>query len=419
MQTKINSSFNSVKEIADAESILRSCVHCGFCTATCPTYQLLGDELDSPRGRIYLIKNYLETGTVGASTQLHLDRCLACRSCETTCPSGVHYARLLDIGRNLIDRNVDRTLWQRVFRAAIRTILPYPKRVLPLLKLAHFFRPLYPDVLRRKLPPIDDRSNNIALDIVNPSTRKVVIFEGCVQSVVAQTTNNALRKILYKKGVQALNVPGAGCCSALCQHLSDERGSQQQMKNNIDAWWPLLEAGVEAILISASGCSAHIKEYAQLLKHDETYAAKAQKVSLLAWDVSTWLAKELAEQEQNEQHSRLHFKSVGAPIPIVFHSPCSLQHGLSITGVVESLLEKAGYVLHEVEDSHICCGSAGSYSLLQSKLSQALLGNKIRNLQRSQPKLIATANIGCQLHLQSATNTPVVHWLELLASRLQ
>ena len=418
MQTNINQQFNQLRDIAEVESILRSCVHCGFCTATCPTYQLLGDELDSPRGRIYLIKSYLEGADVSANTQVHLDRCLSCRSCETTCPSGVRYARLLDIGRHLLEEKISRPWHQRVIRALIRWTMPYPSRVLPLLKLAGFVRPLLPDALRRKVPAIDNRVKHFDVAAKPQSSRKVIVFEGCVQSVVAQSTNNALREILAKQGVEALTVSEAGCCSALCQHLSDEEASQRQMKHNIDAWWGLLETGTEAIVVSASGCAAHLKEYGQLLKHDQAYADKAALVSQRVLDVSEFLAREFDQTTEEQAASLLQFKNTTA-IPVVFHSPCSLQHGMAVRGVVEALLEKAGYILSEVEDSHICCGSAGSYSLLQGKLSQALLKNKIRHLQRSQPQLIATANIGCQLHLQSATNTPVKHWLELIASRLQ
>jgi len=418
MQTRIHSSFSQVKEIAEAESILRSCVHCGFCTATCPTYQLLGDELDSPRGRIYLIKNYLETGAVGVSTQLHLDRCLSCRSCETTCPSGVRYARLLDIGRNLVDHSVGRSWWQRLKRACIRAIVPYPKRMLALLSVGNFFRPLLPESLRRKLPPLDNRSNQGLMAKNTSTARKVIVFEGCVQSIVSQSTNNSLREILSKRGIQAMSLAEMGCCSALCQHLGDEATSHQQMKNNIDLCLPLLNDGAEAILVSASGCAAHFKDYAAILQYDQEYAEKARLLSQHVCDVSSWLANELGNGEAKGNAKPLQFNRALPPVPIVFHSPCSLQHGLSIKGVVEKILTDAGYVLGEVEDAHICCGSAGSYSLLQGKLSQALLHNKVRNLQRSQPRLIATANIGCQLHLKGASDVPVVHWLELLAERL-
>jgi len=422
MQTNINENFSALKEIGDIESILRSCVHCGFCTATCPTYQLLGDELDSPRGRIYLIKNFLEGGDISESTQRHLDRCLSCRSCETTCPSGVRYARLLDFGRKMVERQLPRTVVQRLFRAAIRMVVPYPNRVIPILKGLRFFRPLFPESIRLKIPTLDEKSNasEVASRLGNEGAtqaRKIVLFEGCVQSVLAQSTNNALREIFQKKNILSLSAPKAGCCSALCQHLSDEETSQQQMKANIDAWWPLLEEGAEAIIISASGCAAHIKEYPHLLQFDSNYAEKARRVGERVFDASEFLLREFHRDRENGVPW---FESQPPANPNVsFHSPCTLQHGQKLVGVVETLLENAGYQLNEIEDSHICCGSAGSYSLLQPKLSKLLLRNKLNHLQRGKPHLIATANIGCQLHLQSNSQVPVLHWVQLIAGRLR
>ncbi|MDH5473171.1 MAG: glycolate oxidase subunit GlcF [Gammaproteobacteria bacterium] len=403
MQTRISNKFQTHDDIEDAEAILRSCVHCGFCTATCPTYQLLSDELDGPRGRIYLIKQVLEGNEITRKTQSHLDRCLTCRSCETTCPSGVRYGRLVEIGRSIVDHQVTRSFKQTLQRTVLRKILPYPQRFAPLYKIALLLRPVLPENLQRKLPlPVS--ASTIKLN----KQRKMLVLQGCVQSVVTPQTNQAATRILEKLDIELITASGAGCCGAVSHHLSAADEGLEFMRRNIDAWWPHIEQGAEAIVITASGCGAVVKDYAELLKHDEHYADKAYRVSQLAKDISEILA--------NENFSAA--KTKPTHMKVAFHSPCTLQHGQKINGVVEKILSQAGFTLTQVADSHLCCGSAGTYSILQPELSQQLLSNKLTSLQAEQPDVIATANIGCQMHMTSKAEVPVKHWLELIAEQL-
>jgi glycolate oxidase iron-sulfur subunit len=404
MQTRISNRFDNNLDINVAESILRSCVHCGFCTATCPTYQLLGDELDGPRGRIYLIKQVLEGNAISSKTQTHLDRCLTCRSCETTCPSGVRYGRLVEIGREIVDQQVPRSLLQMMPRILLRKIVPYPGRFALLYKLGLAFRPLLPANLKRKLP-LPRSSDNIACPT---KERKILVLQGCVQSVVTPQTNQAAARILEKLDIELVTAPGAGCCGAVSHHLSAHEEGLEFMRRNIDAWWPHIEQGAEAIAITASGCSTVVKDYAELLKHDPAYADKAKKVSALAKDISEIL--------RDENLSELALKEPA--LKVAFHSPCTLQHGQQLNGVVEKILTNTGFTLTDVQDAHLCCGSAGTYSILQPELSQKLLENKLSALQSEQPDVIATANIGCQMHLASKATQPVKHWLELIDENL-
>jgi glycolate oxidase iron-sulfur subunit len=404
MQTNISKQFDDNLRINDAENILRSCVHCGFCTATCPTYQLLGDELDGPRGRIYLIKQVLEGNAISSKTQTHLDRCLTCRSCETTCPSGVRYGRLVEIGREIVDQQVPRSLLQIIPRTLLRKIVPYPGRFALLYKLGLLFRPLLPASLKRKL--LVPRSSR---NITTPSReRKILVLQGCVQSVVTPQTNQAAARILERLGIELITAPGAGCCGAVSHHLSAHEEGLDFMRRNIDAWWPHIEQGAEAIAITASGCSTVVKDYAELLKHDPAYADRAQKVSALAKDISEIL--------RDEKPAKLARKEPA--LKVAFHSPCTLQHGQQLNGVVEQILTDTGFTLTHVQDAHLCCGSAGTYSILQPELSQKLLENKLSALQSEQPDIIATANIGCQMHLASKATQPVKHWLELIDENL-
>ncbi len=404
MQTNISEKFLNNPDIKDAETILRSCVHCGFCTATCPTYQLLGDELDGPRGRIYLIKQVLEGNEISSKTQSHLDRCLTCRSCETTCPSGVRYGRLVEIGREIVDQQVPRNLLQTIPRILLRKIVPYPKRFALFYKLGLLFRPMLPATLKRKLPVPLTSSHTPTL----AKERKMLVLQGCVQSVVTPQTNQAAARILQKLDIELITAPDAGCCGAVSHHLSAAEEGLDFMRRNIDAWWPFIEQGIEAIIITASGCGTVIKDYAELLKHDPRYAEKAKKVSTLAKDVSEIL--------RDEDLSGLVARR--ADIKVAFHSPCTLQHGQKLNGVVENILSNAGFTLTDVQDPHLCCGSAGTYSILQAKLSQQLLDNKLSALQNGQPDLIATANIGCQMHMASKSQMPVKHWLEVIDEHL-
>jgi glycolate oxidase iron-sulfur subunit len=400
METAILKTFLETPEGREAEAILRTCVHCGFCTATCPTFQLLGDELEGPRGRIYLIKQVLEGSQPTRLTQQHLDHCLTCRSCETTCPSGVRYARLADIGREIVERKVRRPLAQRLMRYALRRIVPYPRRFGMLLKLGGMARPLLPKSLQRQLPPSQ-------LPTIRPTSlksRRMLVLEGCVQQVATPNTNAAAARVLDRLGISLISDPAAGCCGAVSHHLSETDEARRAMRRNIDAWWPHIEAGAEAIVISASGCGAMVKEYGELLKHDPAYAEKAATVASMARDVSEIVAAEDLDTLALDGQGR----------HIAFHAPCTLQHGQKLPGMVEGILTRFNFRLTPVADSHLCCGSAGTYSLLQPALSQQLLTQKLTSLTADGPELIATANIGCQLHLASEASVPVLHWIELL-----
>jgi glycolate oxidase iron-sulfur subunit len=398
MQTNLPPEILATAQGQEADSILRNCVHCGFCTATCPTYQLLGDERDGPRGRIYEIKLALEGEPVSRSTQQHLDRCLTCLNCETTCPSGVQYHRLVDIGREFIEQRVTRPLPQRLLRWSLRKLLPYRQRITVLLKLGQLFKPLLPGALARKIP---DRQKPVNLHR-QPRSRKMLLLAGCVQPAMTPRTNQAVSAVLDKLGIEVIEASGAGCCGALSQHLSAAEEARRFMRNNIDAWWPHVEQGAEAIVISASGCGAMIKDYATLLQHDPAYAEKAARITALTRD----LCEVLSEDDMRKLDK--------APVRnIAFHAPCTLQHAQKLNGRVEALLRAAGFNLTPIRDGHLCCGSAGSYSILQSTIAEQLKHNKLAQLQAGQPDLIVTANIGCQLHLQTGTTLPVRHWIEL------
>ncbi|BAW80261.1 glycolate oxidase iron-sulfur subunit [Candidatus Nitrosoglobus terrae] len=404
MQTDLASFIKKTPEGQEADSILRACVHCGFCTATCPTYQLLGDELDGPRGRIYLIKQVLEGKTPSSKTQQHLDRCLTCRACETTCPSGVRYARLLDIGREVVEAQVSRPLWERLIRASLRAVLPYPRRFTPLLRLGRMLSPVLPAAMKRHLPSLGQPTPWPT----TPHSRKMLILEGCVQPTLAPEINASTAWVLDRLNISLLKAPNSGCCGAINHHLSDPKPALVFMRRNIDAWWPYIEAGAEAIVITASGCGAMIKEYGILLKEDPLYATKAAKVAAITKDISEILTQ--------EDRSAL-IPSPQIPRRITFQSPCTLQHGQQLNGVVEKLLQEAGFDLTEVENAHLCCGSAGTYSILQQDLSQRLLANKLVALEAGSPQIIATANIGCLTHLQSQSSLPVKHWITLFDPR--
>nr|CAA6817365.1 MAG: Glycolate dehydrogenase (EC, iron-sulfur subunit GlcF [uncultured Thiotrichaceae bacterium] len=406
MQTNISEKYKQTAHGQEAESILRACVHCGFCTATCPTYQLLNDELDGPRGRIYQIKGVLEGGEITDTVRQHLDRCLTCRSCETTCPSGVKYGRLVDIGRELVEQETERPLKEKVIRSALRHILPYPSRTKALMGAGYLVKHFTPAKLTKKLPP--QQGTRKHQWNVKPQTHKVLAFDGCVQSVATPSVNAAAARVLEKLGIELVKIEKAGCCGAVDQHLAAPDAAKNFMRRNIDAWWSHIEKGAEAIAVTASGCGVMIKDYGHLLKDDPVYAEKAERVSGLAKDISEILRDmDIPAQEIPGELKK-----------VAFHSPCTLQHGQQINGVVESILSKVGFTLMPVADSHLCCGSAGTYSILQPKLSQQLLSNKLAALYASEPDVIATANIGCQMHLGSEANKKVTHWIELLDSVL-
>lgn len=401
MQTRLLPDLLATATGEKAESILRACVHCGFCNATCPTYQLRGDELDGPRGRIYQIKEMLEGEPVSAKTRLHLDRCLTCRNCETTCPSGVRYHALLDIGREMVEKQAPRPLWQQLQRRMLLTVLPYRRRFQLLMRLTQPLKPLVPQHLRTKLP---DRISASPLPRAGQHARKMLLLDGCVQPVLQGGINPHAIRLLDRLGIETIVAAEGGCCGAMAQHMADNALARRQAKANIDAWWPHIEAGAEAILSTASGCGLMLKAYAELLEDEPAYADKAAKVSALAKDIVEVLA------DEDLTHLPTH------PRRIAFHPPCTLQHGQKLEGRVEALLSSLGFELVPVADKHLCCGSAGTYSIFQPEIANTLRNNKLQNLQAGEPELIATANIGCQEHLRSASNVPVIHWIELLAN---
>lgn len=399
MQTSLSQRFRASREGQEADRILRACVHCGFCTATCPTYQLLGDELDGPRGRIYLIKQLLEGGKAGEPTQRHLDRCLLCRACETTCPSGVQYARLVDIGRSVLETDVPRSPGQRLFRRLLRAIVPFPRRFGALLRASRLAKPVLPAALKVRVPahrPSGDWPGS-------RHQRTMLAFDGCVQACATPDTNAAAARILDRIGISLIRIPGAGCCGAVSHHLGAAEEARRFMRRNIDAWWPRIASGAEAIVVTASGCASMLKDYPVLLQGDPEYAEKAACIAPLVKDPAEIIHAGALAGFARSDGTR-----------VAYHSPCSQQHALGIRGKVESLLVDRGYRLATVADSHLCCGSAGTYSLLQPEMATTLRDNKLQALQSDNPELIATANIGCQLHLESAASPPLVHWLELI-----
>ncbi|MBV4459066.1 glycolate oxidase subunit GlcF [Pseudomonas sp. COR58] len=404
MQTSLSEQARQLPRAAEAEKILRTCVHCGFCNATCPTYQLLGDELDGPRGRIYLIKQVLEGAPATAQTQLHLDRCLSCRNCETTCPSGVDYHNLLDIGRAVVDRAVPRPPGQRLLRESLRALAPNKGLFKGLLRIGATFRPLLPRPLEAKLPA--PSSANGARPVPR-HPRRVLLLEGCVQPGLSPNTNDATARVLDRLGISVTPVSEAGCCGALDYHLDAQAKGLERARRNIDAWWPHLENGAEAIVQTASGCGAFIKDYGHLLAHDPAYADKARQVSERSLDLVQVLAQEPLERVCSAGQRR-----------IAVHCPCTLQHALKLGGAVEALLTRLGFSLTAVPDGHLCCGSAGTYSLTQPTLARQLRDNRLNALESGRPDLIVTANVGCQSHLGSAGRTPVRHWIELVDQSL-
>jgi glycolate oxidase iron-sulfur subunit len=400
VQTNLSEHAKRLPRGEEAESILRSCVHCGFCNATCPTYQLLGDELDGPRGRIYLIKQVLEGHEVTAKTQLHLDRCLTCRNCETTCPSGVDYHNLLDIGRAVVDAAVPRPLAQRVLRQGLRALVPNASLFKGLTQAGQVLRPLLPEALKAKLP----RAARAAKPRPAPRHgRRVLMLEGCVQPGLSPNTNAATARVLDRLGISVTPIREAGCCGAVDYHLNAQDAGLQRARRNIDAWWPAIEQGAEAIVQTASGCGAFVKEYGHLLAQDPAYAEKAKRVGALA--------KDLVEVLREEPLENL---GVRSELRLAFHCPCTLQHAQKLGGAVEAVLGRLGFSLTAVADSHLCCGSAGTYSLTQPQLSKQLRDNKLNALESGKPEVIVTANIGCQTHLDGAGRTPVRHWIELV-----
>ena len=415
MQTQLAPEYAARPDGQEAEAILRKCVHCGFCTATCPTYQLLGDELDGPRGRIYLNKQVLEGAEPTRATQMHLDRCLTCRNCESTCPSGVQYGHLVDIGRKIVDEKVPRPAGEKALRWALKEGLPSPLFA-PVMKAGQMVRGLLPEALKAKVPAPRDAGAWPTRE----HARKVIMLAGCVQPAMMPNINTATARVLDAVGVQSVIVPKAGCCGAVKFHLNDQEGGKAEMRANIDAWWPLVEqGGVEAIVMNASGCGVTVKEYGHLLKDDAQYAAKAERISALTRDLSELLPAMLPELAAKLQGR------VSQPDTLyAYHPPCTLQHGQKLRGGVESHLNQLGFKLRAARnEAHLCCGSAGTYSVLNPELSYQLRDRKLGVLNEAfgeqPPDMILSANIGCITHLQSGTGTPVRHWVEVLDEALR
>jgi glycolate oxidase iron-sulfur subunit len=431
MQTQLAPEFAGTPDGIEADAILRKCVHCGFCTATCPTYQLLGDELDGPRGRIYLMKQVLEGETPTRSTQLHLDRCLTCRNCETTCPSGVEYGHLVEIGRRIVDAKVERPAAERAERWLLREGITSPLFA-PAMKLGQALRPLVPKTLRTKVP-IKSSGTTAARERLWPQrthARKVLMLMGCVQPSMKPNINAATARVLDLANVQTIVPDGAGCCGAVRSHGGDHEGGLNDMRRNIDAWWPwvagLTDAGeVEAIIMNASGCGVTVKDYGHALARDPLYAEKAARISALTRDLGEYLDGLMPALVAHWAGVRERLSAPAAEREsgdeLVFHPPCTLQHGQQLRGGVEQVLRALDFnVSLAASESHLCCGSAGTYSILQPVLATQLRDRKLAALAASKPspRAIVSANIGCISHLQSGTQTPVKHWIELVDERL-
>jgi glycolate oxidase iron-sulfur subunit len=405
MYLKLHSDYEGNTLAHEAAEIIKSCVHCGFCNATCPTYQEFFDERDGPRGRIYLVKHMLESGRAGDATRMHLDRCLTCRACETTCPSGVRYGRLADIGREIVEEKTQRPAFEKLQRRIAREIFPFPKRVRLLLGFGRIVRWLLPPRLKRQIPPVQKSSTPAGKQ--STVQRKMIILGGCVQAAATPGTNDAARRVLRRLGIDLVEAASAGCCGAVSYHLAARAEGLEFMKRNVDAWWPHIEAGAEAIVSAASACGVMIKDYGELLQDDAVYAPRARRVSELARDLS-----EVLEAEDLSV-----FRDSTGKQATAVHCPCTLSHGQKRDGALERILERVGVPLVETAEKHLCCGSAGTYSLLQPTISEKLLTRKLAALSVGNPEQIVTANIGCQLHLDSRSDVPVKHWIELLDTK--
>lgn len=414
METTLAPEFAGTREGLAAQKILLRCVHCGFCTATCPTYQILGDELDGPRGRIYMIKQMVEGAPVTRETQVHLDRCLTCRNCETTCPSGVEYGKLVDIGRDMVESRAKRPLKERFMRSALKAGLTSPLFA-PAMRLGQFVRPVLPKSIAAKVPQYRAPGAVPA----RQHARRVILLKGCVQPAMLPGIDAATRRVLDALEISAQTVEGSGCCGAIKTHLADPEGGRRDAQKNIDAWWPDVQAGrIEAIVVNASGCAVMVKDYGHLFEDHSQYAEKAKRIAALAKDPIELLESLLPRLQEKVAASSKQLKPGGMGNRVAFHPPCTLQHGMKIRGAVEKLLKSLGAELVPIADSHLCCGSAGTYSVLQPALSGELKQRKLNALQAHEPDAILSANIGCITHLQSGTQTPVRHWVEWVDERL-
>jgi len=419
LQTNFTAEQLADPHVAESEKILRRCVHCGFCTATCPTYVTLGNELDSPRGRIYLIKDMLENGRpADAEVVTHIDRCLSCLACVTTCPSGVDYMHLVDHARVHIEKTYRRPLMDRLIRNMLAAVLPYPRRFRAALALARIGRPLAP--LARALKPLRPlaamlelapRGRLVSTGSAGPASHepqierrgRVAILTGCAQPVLDGGINEATIRLLTRFGVEVVVPEGEGCCGALVHHMGKEEPALAFARRNVDVWTREIDGGgLDAIVITASGCGTTIKDYGHMLRLDPEYAEKAARVSALAKDVTEYLATlELPVQDPRE-------------LTVAYHSACSMQHGQKITMLPKALLTKAGFKVREPAEGHLCCGSAGTYNILQPEISEQLKARKVRNIEATRPDVVATGNIGCMTQIRTGTALSVLHTVELL-----
>ncbi|HLR30368.1 MAG TPA: glycolate oxidase subunit GlcF [Paenalcaligenes sp.] len=407
MHTSLSPEFLNTEEGEKAKELISKCVHCGFCNATCPTYQLVGDELDGPRGRIYLMKEVFEGKTPTRVTQEHLDRCLTCRACETTCPSGVQYSQLLDLGKAVVDRKVERSRLDQFRRWAVREVVSEPTRFKRALSIGQRVKSLLPKALKEKLPPSEPHNTAALQWPTAKHERQMLVLEGCVQPALSPEINAAAARVLDRFGIQLVRVDNAGCCGAVRHHNDDKAGAQEQARRNIDAWWPFIDSGaVEAVVMTASGCGAEVQDYGMLLENDPAYSAKAQRVAELSKDISVIVSAELERLGRD-------FEPRDQQTTVAIQEPCTFQHALRDKVSIAQLMERFGYTPQIPKDAHLCCGSAGTYSIFQPELSKQLRANKLDNLLVDGPRYVATANIGCQTHLGEASEVPVLHWIEL------
>jgi glycolate oxidase iron-sulfur subunit len=417
MQTSFTAEQLKDPAVAESERILRACVHCGFCTATCPTYVLLGDELDSPRGRIYLIKDMLEHDRPATPEVVkHVDRCLSCLACMTTCPSGVHYMHLVDHARAHIERTYRRPRLERLLRDLIAGTLPNPRIFRPLMRLAQLAKPFGP-ILRlvgaqrlgamlRLIPRgIPRRPARMPVSAAVGTRRaRVALLDGCVDQVVAPHINAAAVRVLTRHGIEVVRPPAAGCCGALVHHMGREREALAAARRNIDTWTREIAAGgLDAIVITASGCGTTVKDYGFMLREDPAYAAQAQRIASLTKDISEYLGSLVLTPSGRE-----------SSLVVAYHAACSLQHGQKVTREPKALLTRAGFAVRDIPEGHLCCGSAGTYNMLQPQIARRLAARKAAHIAALRPDVVAAGNLGCMTQIATATAIPVVHTVELV-----